>query len=219
MTSALASLVGTLFGNVITDPVLPVLPPVAVPGRKVALNMLRQYISELSFARPDKNGAIIAYSIPITAIYTEQPKNVTDLVFPSIVIRAGEGTIAQLGTFLDESSKDDFGDGTCLQVIGEWVEEISLECWAEEAPQRASMLATIEPALASIEEMFGLRFVLPDYYNETVEFDYRGSSNPDDADSARNRRWADIRIGMRFNLVKLVRYVDIDIMTTVDVSG
>jgi hypothetical protein len=213
--SAFDYLFGTLFGDVIATPMPAVIPPRAVPGRKVALSILREYLSELAYARPDRTGTIITYSIPIAHIYTEQPKNVIDLSFPSIVFRPGNGEWFSKGPAFDESTRDTFGAGTCLVELGEWTETFTIECWAEEAPQRASMVATIETAMVPVEEIACIRFALHDYYDLPVGFTLTTAGYPDDPDVARNRRWAEMSVDMRFPIVRLANYVEL--ATTLDI--
>lgn len=207
MTSVLDYLYGTFFGNSLTSPTID---PRAVTGRKAALSMLRDYIAFLQFARPDKNGGIIKFQIPKTSIFLEPPGKPTDLTFPSIVFRAGACELEQIGNFYLEETRDVYAADTCLYKIGEYEEHFTIECWAEEPAQRMGIAATLETALSPVEELFGLRFALPDYYNEPVEFYLESVNYTDDPDAVRSRRWVDIGMEMRFEVVKLVDTVELD---------
>jgi hypothetical protein len=203
MTRAFDLLTGTPFGYVL--PPRNELPLRSNPGRTVALKILRDYISELRFTRPGPNGHAIGYQIPTSHIHLEQPGR-EDLRFPSIVIRPGEGSYDPIGlvAYIDEATRDLFGDGTVVQEQSEWREVITLECWAEESPQRASMVAGLEQALVPTEQLYGLRFRMPDYYDRTCCFSLWNGSYPDDAEAAKNRRWALLQIELRYHVCALV---------------
>jgi len=201
---------GLPFGTVL--PPASQIPWPAVDGRTVALTILQHYISELTLNRPDANGKIIPYSIPLENIHIEQPDNEADLKFPSIVFRPGEGVLDTIGLtcYLDESTRDVYRAGYVVQEQGEYREIITLECWAASKAIRRSLLAGLSAALVPIEQMYGLRFRMPDYYDRTVCFSLASSTSPDDPDNARNRRWGIMQLEMRFNLSVLYPYVEIE---------
>jgi len=203
MTRAFDLLTGTPFGAV--QPPRPALPLPAVDGRTIALRILRDYISELTFTRPGSGAARIQYRIPVEHIHIEQPGS-EDLRFPSIVVRPGEGNYDAIGlvAYVDEATADLYGKGTVVQEQSEYREVITLELWAEEPPQRASMVAGLEQALVPTEQLYGLRFRMPDYYDRTVCFSLWSGSRPDDPMAAQRRRWAMLQIEMRFNVCALV---------------
>jgi hypothetical protein len=219
MTTAHELLTGTPFGRVLPPRPGQPLPP--VDGRTKALRILRQYISELRFSRPDRGDRPIPYEIPIHCIHIEQPKQ-ADLEFPSIVFRPGSDGRYDgigLGSYIDEATADVYAPGTAVQEQSEWIETITLECWAEEGPQRSSMMAGLEQALVPTEQYYGLRFRMPDYYDRTVCFSLNSGARPDDPDAAgKNRKWGVMQVEMRFNVVALVQVSKMDVVDTLVVD-
>jgi hypothetical protein len=218
MTTAHDLLTGDPFGRV--SPPKPEAPLPAISGRTVALRILQQYIAELRFSRPAPGGRVHVFHIPDEDIHIEQPGQ-HDLKFPSIVFRPGEGRydLIGLGAYLDESTTDVYAPGTCVQEQSEYIETITIECWAETGPQRDAIVAGLEKALAPIEQYYGLRFHMPDYFERTVCFSLLSGSRPDDAEASKNRRWALLNVEMRFNVVALVNVVSIEPIYTLDVDG
>jgi hypothetical protein len=206
--SAFDFLQGDPFGAVRPQP--PSRPLPDVPGRAHALDMLREYISELTFTRPGARGQPpIRYRIPKDNIHTEQPPNVWDMRLPAIVFRPGDGDYAPIGlsAYLDESTTDKYEKGAAVQENCEWQETIALECWAETAPQRSSMVAGIEAALSPTEQRAGVLFRLPEYFDQTVRFTLEKGSYPEDPETARNRRWAILPVLVEVNVCRLVSVV------------
>jgi hypothetical protein len=201
---------GDPFGAIRPQP--PSRPLPDVPGRKHALDMLREYISELTFTRPGARGQPpIRYRIPKDNIHTEQPPNVWEMVLPAIVFRPGDGDYAAIGlsAYLDESTKDKYEKGTAVQENSEWQETIALECWAEQPPQRSSMVAGLEKALTPTEQRAGVLFRLPEYFDQTVRFTLEKGMYPEDPESVRNRRWAILPVLMEVNVCALVDVVEL----------
>lgn len=205
-TKAHELLLGNPFADVFPPKPNPDLP--SLDGRTVALRVLARYISELTFRLPGNKGSpqTTKYQIPYERIYVEQPDNVVKLVPPCIVFVPGAGTYNPVGlsTFIEEESFGKFGKGTALQVQSEYVETFTIECWADTKPLRRSMVAGLESALVPTETMYGVRFRMPDYFDQPVCFSLDGSMRPDDPDNVRNRRWGHLTVEMRFDMVRLV---------------
>lgn len=205
-TPAHQLIIGRPFGTVYPPREPPRLP--AVDGRTAALRVLRRYVSELAFSLPGDRGSPndVQFRIPIEKVHVEQPDNVVELDFPSVVFLPGAGQYLPVGlsTFLEEESFDRFAPGTVLQVQSEYQETVTLECWAKDMPTRRSMVAGLEAALVPTEQMYGIRFRMPDYFDQPVCFTLLTSMRPDDPDNVRNRRWAHLALEMRFDVVRLV---------------
>ncbi len=199
--------------------VFPPRPPIQFPPidpRTVALRILMQYISELTFYRPGAESgtkrevAPIPFAIPESSLFVEMPDGVVDLPLPCIVakdVEGGDYGIIGLTSFIEESTRDKFGPGTALQVQSEYQEEVTLEIWASKKPERRAILAGLECALVPTEQMAGIRFLMPDYYDQPVCFTLDRSTRLDDAGSANNRRVATMELEMRFNVVRPVNVV------------
>jgi len=210
---------GTPFGSV--QPPRPFRPLPAVDGRTVALKILRKYISELVFSRPDQGGRVIPYRIPEANIHLEMPDNVEKLVFPSIAFLPSDAThdVIGLTAYYDESTLDRYGKGLVVMESTEYREVFTIATWATLSPERRSMKAGLEDALVPVEQMYGLRFIMPDYYDRTVCFSLFSSSVPDDpAMAATGRRWALLQVEMRFNEARLVDYTNLTPQVVVEAA-
>lgn len=224
-----ALIVGNPFGEVFPprpEPTIPTSEP-----RAIALEVLRGYLSELDFSRPGgrresdgKREEPIAFRVPIENIHVEMPDNVVDLVHPSIAFEeasnGGEHEVIGLTSYLAESTKDKFGKGTVLQVQNGYVENFKLWVFTDEKPMRRAMLSRLMNKLSPTEQMYGIRFRMPEYYDEMVCFTVNRSSRPDDVDSANRRRRGMLEVEMRFNMVALVNAAEVlQIATTVEVES
>lgn len=185
----------------------------SVDGRTVALNTLALYIAGLTFYLPGAvGGPPTPFQIPLKNIYVEWPDYTEEMAWPAIAVvhsRADYNVIG-LVAYLEEDSRDVFAPGTVVQWQAEYTETINLEIWTAKKAERRSIVAGIETAITPTEQMSGVRFIMPDYYNELVCFTLNRREVMDEPDSARNRRRAQLEIEMRFNIVALVNYLPIN---------
>ena len=213
-----------LFGN----PFGEVFPPrqnprfLSVDGRTAAMRVLKQYISFLQFFRPGDIGKPpIPFSIPLEDIHIEWPDNEVNLRFPSIVFlsqgKANYDAIG-LGTNLIEATADQFAPGTALQVQSEYTENFVIEIWAAKKPERRAILAGLEVALTPTEQMYGIRFTVPEYYDQVCRFTLNDREIFDEPDGALNRRRARLYLEMTINMVALVNYRRIEPLMKTDVD-
>lgn len=216
-----------LFG----DPFGRVYPPkenprvLSVDGRTVALRILKRYLRELTFYLPggrDPNTGKACADVPFRFreddIHVEWPDNEEDLRFPSIVfLSTGAAKYDAIGltTYVEEKTRDVYAPGTVLQWMSEFTENFVIEIWATKRAERRSVLAGIEAAVTPTEQMYGLRFRMPDYFNELVCFTAMGREIFDEPDAVRGRRRARINMEMRFNQVRLVNYAELAVITQV----
>lgn len=215
---------GTPFGTVY--PSKPNPPPLAVDGRTVALRLLRKYVTNLTFyRRMTATQAPQAFSVKPENFHIEWPGQPQDLNFPAIVVVPAEAQYNPIGltSYVEEATRDRFKQGTVVQWQSEYREIIKLEVWASEKSVRRAVFAGLEVALCPTEQMYGLRFRMPDYYDELVCFCVWSRELLDDRMSALNRRRGHLSIEMRFNIVALVNYSQlsptIGVNTDVDDSG
>jgi len=216
-TSVLKLLQGSPFGALYPPKAAVDLP--AIDGRTACLRVLRRYIAELTFHMPGDRGSANtrSFKIPLEKIHIEQPDKNVVLDFPSIVFLPGAGEALPIGlaTFLEEESFNKFAPGTALQVQSEYQETFTIELWARDKPTRRAMMQ-LELALTPTEQQYGIRFRVPDYYDQTVCFSLQGSMRPDDPDNVRNRRWGHMTVEMRFDSVRLVNVGTIKPEVSVD---
>lgn len=201
---------GLPFGNVYPPRGLNVnLIPIDDP-RTAALRVLALYISELTFYRPGVDGGPpVPFSIPLENIHIESPNNDEDVVLPAIVFTQDNDEDYQSIGFnsdLEEDSADVFAPNTVLQVQYDQVEEFGVEIWANNKPERRSIIAGLQTAMVPTEAMYGIRFRMPGYFNQMVTFVANSYRRPDDQ-AVRGRRIGTLRVEMTFNVVNLVHYV------------
>jgi hypothetical protein len=208
-------LFGTPFGEVFPAKANP--PPKSVDGRTVALGILREYLAALVFYRPgtvdrrtDTQGDAIPFQIPDERIHIEMPDDEVQLnTFPAIALLSNgdaEYDMIGLDAYIEEKTRDRYGLGTVVQWQQEFVEEIAVEIWASSKPERRAMLAGLENALVPTEQMYGVRFRMPDYFDQLVCFTPLSRTLMENEDNVRNRKTARIIVQMRFNQVALVNY-------------
>jgi hypothetical protein len=195
-------------------------PPPAYDGRTVALRLLRRFITELTFYRANAEGQPpIPFQIAEKDIHIEWPDNEDDLVFPSIaLLSTGPANYDMIGLtgYVEENTRDVYAPGTVVQWMNEYRENIVLEIWATKKSERRAILAGLEAALSPTEQMYGLRFTMPDYFNELVCFAANDREIIDDGEAVKNRRRARITLQMRFHQVALVNYNQLVTTTKVE---
>ena len=219
--SSRALLQGVPWGEIFPTKANPV--ALAIDGRTAALRVLRAYVCALDFYRENAPGsAPIKFRIDPANFHIEWPDATQATVFPSIAIVPSRADYNAIGlvSYLEEDTRDVFAPGTVIQWQAEYIETFNLEVWAEKKGQRRGLLAALETSLSPTEQMSGIRFDMPEYFNEKVCFVLNRRELMDTADSSRNRRSAQLEIEMRFNIVALVNYVPLvpQIAINVDVD-
>jgi hypothetical protein len=212
-------LVGTPWGEVF--PPKPNPPPLALDGRTIALRIFRQFISELQFFKPGAvGGPAEEFHVCPENILIGWPPNEVEAQFPSIAMLGGpaEYLAIGLGTYIDEDSIGKFAPGTAVQWQTEYSENLTLEIWSDSLPELRAILSGLETGLTPTEQVFGIRFRMPEYYGQIVMFSLMSRENIDDPDAARGRRRARLIVEMRFNIVALVNVLDIRPMTKTEVD-
>lgn len=185
-------------------------PPLAIDGRTAALRVLRDYTCALQFYRENAPGLPpIPFKVDPANFHIEWPSATQAILFPAIAVYTARADYNVIGlvSYVEEDTRDVFAPGTVVQWQAEYVETINLEVWAETKGQRRGLLAALETAFSPTEQMSGLRFDMPEYYNEKVCFTLMRRELMDSGDSGRNRRTAQLEIEMRFNIIALVNYV------------
>lgn len=180
-------------------------------GKQAALRVLALYLSELTFRRPGNVGKPgIKLRVPLERIVVEQTARPTEM--PSIVILGedeGDYLAVGLSTFLEESSRDVHGKGTVLQVQSEYQEKVVVEVWASTKAERTGIMSGIESALVPTEQMYGIRFRVPEYFGQTACFTLLKSRRPASPDNSSGIWWGSFDVEVRFDVVRLVRYVEV----------
>jgi hypothetical protein len=215
---------GRLYGRV--WPARPSPQGPSVDGRTVALRTLAKYVAALTFWRPGAalpgggSGPAIPFKIPTEHFFIEMPDNTRNMPFPCIAIvhDTAKYDVIGLTSYVEEDSAGVWAPNTVVQWQGEYVENIQLELWCNHKAERRALLAGIETALSPTEQMSGVRFHMPDYYDQLVCFTLNDRRLIDEPDSLRNRRRATLGIEMRFNVVALVNTVPMRPTVVVEVD-
>ena len=182
---------------------------VGINPRTLALRWLGRYIAELTFFRPgDQGGKPIPFTVPFDNYQVGRPDYDKDMPFPGVAITGQpvEHLYPGFTPWLDESTVDLYGRGTVVQIVNEAREELLMEIWGNKLPELRAIWSGLEVMFAPVEEMFGLRLKMPDYFNTTVCFTLLRSEWQDDEPAVRNRRSAHLYVEMRFCTSKLVNY-------------
>jgi hypothetical protein len=221
---------GLLFGNPFGEiyPPRQNPPPPIVDGRTHALRVLKRYFQELQFNRSggtDENGVVrppITFTLPERDIHIEWPDNPEDVHLPAIALLAedrGQYEAIGMTSYVDEESRNKYGDDTIIIWMSEYQETFVVELWAQTKAQRRAILAGLEVAFSPLQQMAGIRFRMPEYFDQLVCFELQNKEIVEDDLAVRNRRRARLRVLMRFNVVALVNATDFAPVVTVDESG
>ena len=201
-------------------------PPLEADGRTVALKILRRYLAALDFMRPGdrkpdgKRGPPVPFKLDPRNIHIGWPDYEHTLQFPAVVFlhNPGEYTWLGLNNYIQEETRDVYGKDSVVMWMSEYKENVILEIWANKRAELRALLNGIETSLSPTETMYGLRFRMPDYYDQLVCFTPGTRQEYDEEDSARNRRRARIEIEMRYTVVALVNVEPIQVTTQVNVD-
>lgn len=222
---ATALIQGLPWGTVYPPRMPPPLP--VVDGRSVALSILRKYIGELTFYVPTGSqvsatnpGPSKDFKICPDRFFIEDADAIQEAELPAMAITPGKAIYNCIGlcAYLDESTRDKFGKGTVIQWQSEYFEIFTLEVWAPTRTMRRALCAGIEVSLTPIEYMYGVRFRMPDYWDETVCFTLLDRMNISNDAARKGRLQTNFSIEMRFNVVALVNAVTLQPYTAVDVN-
>lgn len=212
-------LIGTPWGDVYPPKANP--PALSVDGRTIALRILSLFISEIQMYLPGGIGMPPEqFHIGQGCIQLGWPDSEVEAALPGIVILGGRGTYEPIGltSYLDESTVDKYQAGTVVQWQNEYVETLLVEIWAATKPQQRAILSALETAFMPTEQMSGIRFRMPDYFDQPVVFMLGAREIFDEPDSARGRRRARLELGMRFTIVSLVNSTNLRTTTQVSVD-
>lgn len=216
---------GDPFGEVFPKREPPV-PPI-YDGRTAAMRILKLYFSELVFYRAggkDEAGDQkdpIPFKIPFRDIHVEWPDDEEDLHLPALAFLAqspGDYDSIGLTNVVEEQTKDVYSPGTVLIWMSEYQEKFAIDIWAETKAQRRSIIAGLEQALSPLQQMAGIRFRMPDYYEQLACFALQTREIIDDELSTLVRRKARLIVDLRFNVVALVNVETMNPVTTLDVD-
>lgn len=201
---------------------------VSVDVRTRGLRVLKRYISLLNFYRPGakdpvtgEEGSPILFKIPKNDIHIGWPDGEVELRRPSLVFMTIQKPTIDppgMGPQVLEETCDQFGFGTALQRVGYRTETLAIEIHASSKAEARSIVACLSYALNPTQENRGVRFLLPDYYEQVVEFWQETDRQNDEESAIRNRRSASVEITMSQNLVTLIPYVPFEAQIVVGVN-
>jgi hypothetical protein len=202
-------LFGRPFGDVFPPRKPP--PPLPLDGRTIALRTLAEYVAAQEFYRVMAPGEPPqVFQIAEEHIHVEWPDADEDLVTPSLAfIQTDDGVYEAIGltAYIQEETADRYGRGTVVQWQSEYTETFQVEVRASKKAERRGIIAALETAFTPTEQMSGIRFRMPDYYDQLVCFTLESRRVSEGGDDARDRRSATLRVQMRYTVVALVHYV------------
>lgn len=205
-------------GDVQSNKPLPA--PLPFDARTAALRTLSEYLSALTFYKAGAvGGPPVAFKFKPEQILIEWPDNPESMVMPSLAFQSVRASLEPIGLApsYDESSAGKFGAGTILRDLGcEYIEQVMLEGWVTDRADRRAIARGLPFALSPLENMYGLRLIVPDYYDAVVRFSPKDIETVDDEMSAKGRRR--VRMGIEM-VLPMIHLVNIATMTTkVDVE-
>lgn len=209
------------FGEVVPPRDDPQQPP--HDGRTAALKVLRLYFTELAFFRAgDAGGPPIRFQIPRANIKIEPAESVDDAQMPAVTFVPGDGGSSSLGcgAYVEETSRDVYGPGTVVQWMSEYKEKFVIEIVAPTISMRRGIVAGIVKALSPTEFMYGIRFKMPEYFEQLVCFTIdRRTLSKDYGSNVKRRFIAEITVEMTLTEVAVVNYVETSMSAQIDVKA
>jgi len=181
-------------------------------ARTAAMRVLKDYFAELTFWR---TGGVCQPPIPFKvhpdAIYIGQPDNDVDLQLPVIMFDHAEEEYNGFGFTPDviESTRDVYQFGTVLLHHYTQQEEFIIEVWSAKQPERRALVAGLQTAFMPSDEYYGLRFRLPEYFDQPVVFTPMSNMRIDD-EAIRGRRIFKMKVEYRIEVVTLVAYAELN---------
>lgn len=183
----------------------------SVDGRTAALWVLAKYLSEVVVTRTGEPGKPpVRFRIPAERFVIEKANPEHPLPTPSVAFVQDSDYNAEatgLNSYVLEDTRDKFGAGTVLQRVGEQTENLLVEVWCASRAQRRAIHEAYRAALSPTEFMSGVRFRMPDYYDQPVRFTHV-TGKVDDSRVGEGRYLLNLRVEMCFVVVVLTRYCE-----------
>lgn len=187
-------------------------PPPANDGRTAALNVLADFISELTFyRRGDDNKPTIAFQLPRDRIFVEAPDAEQEYrELPAMaLVASGEANYNSLGlgSSVDEDTYGKYAPATALTAQSDYREIVFIDILCKTKQERRAIREGLVHAMNPTEFMYGLRLRMPDYFNQVATYSLNTSSTIDDAlEAAKNRRSLRVSFELSFVEVRLVPF-------------
>ncbi len=221
---AVKLLLGEWFGKVYPAAEPRPLPPAT--ARDHALRRLRAFLALCVFSRKgDAGGPPIAFQIPKSRIFTEQPDDPQRLDFPAIGMLPGLGSTdpGVLGPLeLIEDTLDRYAPGTALLDQGWYAETFTIECWSNHPAEREAVMAGVEAVFRMSQRSSALVLTLPGYFDRLAQFSLENAQHVDDPSVIQGRRRGQVMVALGVQPVLLVHAVTLEpyvVVDAVDASG
>lgn len=193
--------------SVLLNPLPATFPAVDIPiptntAQNAMRKALKEYLLELTFQRPEGE----RFKLRRKDVHTEWPDPEKKMNYPSVAIVGGIGLHESLGGFnptVAEETFNEFGYGTALVQIAEYVEEIQLSLWGADKGARRALLACVINALTPGEFKYGLDLATTNYFDRVASFQLIREQLIDGEETVRNVRRADLYIEGRIPVVQL----------------
>lgn len=185
----------------------------AVTARKASLRRLAQLIRLLPFERPmTKGGGTERFLVPAKNVFAEQPPADREPDAPTIAFLPG-GVAEHVDYGLGppdvlEGTEDKYGPDTVLVRQSDHVETFVIEVLAVTSSVRDAVVAGLELLFEIQEDSNSLRLLVPENFDQVATFVLKATQTFQDADSARNRRKAQLSVELTASRVALVSAVD-----------
>jgi len=162
----------------------------------------------------------LPFQIKRQDIHLYEPDNIRDLPMPALGIIAAAAPNEPYGLgppeILDETYNV-YGEGTALVRIADYVEQITIEAWAQKHAQRRAIVAGLRQVLRMGEQSMALWLSLPNYFDQVAQFTLIDTQPIDDG-APQERRRAMIVVEMRVPEVVLVDAVELQVSAQADVG-
>lgn len=187
-----------------------------------ALAQLRRYLGELVFNRSGGEGnPPIAFKLPLSSIHQFAPDDVRDLPIPGIGFLDSRGDSETYGLGppepLDELTiSQGLPDGSYLLNVGNYVEQVTIECWGSKYHEVMALKAGIETALRTDDSGSAVYLKIPDYYGLVAAFSLANSYYVTGPETMLGRRRAHVIVDM--DICEIVQVVGQPLVNTYEID-
>ena len=158
-------------------------------GREIALAALRKYLAAIPFADPEKASETLR--IEEKDIHAEWAADGQEPALPAagVVSAPADLDFEYLGgqIYLDDTL-DKYGQGTALVFFGYHTEDLVIEVWCRDVPQRRAVVAGLKLAFWASDGRGSIDLVLDKYYDRSARFWLHKAWVPDEPEGLRGGR-------------------------------
>ena len=175
-------------------------------ARLALLRGLAEYIQPLTAQ------AVGGRKVQFKDVYEEAAEPEEHATYPAVALTLqGDGVYEarSLSPTLDPAERIPAPDGRYLLVMADYVQDVSVECWANDPEERSAIVMMLERAFNPNSNRYGFVLEFPHYFNARGTYSMQRLRIADDPDTtARRFRIATFTLNCRVPLISLFSFPD-----------